>query len=100
MLRSKVVYKIVCPGCNASYVGQTSRHLTTRLNEHLTRKGPVKEHLETCHSRIDEQCINILAATHKGESYLLALEALWIREIKPDINTKDEFKSRELIIKV
>ena len=100
MLRSKVVYQIVCPSCNASYVGQTSRHLTTRFNEHLTRKGPVKEHLEKCQIRADENCINILAATHKGESSLLALEALWIREIKPEINTKDEFKSRELIIKV
>ena len=64
------------------------------------RKGPVKENLESCQSSTDEQCINILAATHKGESYLLALEDLCIREIKPEINTKDEFKSRELIIKV
>ena len=60
----------------------------------------MKEHLEKCQIRADENCINILAATHKGESSLLALEALWIRELKPEINTKDEFKSRELIIKV
>ena len=100
MLKSKVVYQITCPGCNASYVGQTSRHLTTRLNEHLTRKGPVKEHFLKCQSRADEQCVKILGSTYRGESYLLTLEVLWIRDIKPEINTKDEFKSRELIIKL
>ena len=100
LLKSKVVYQIKCPGCNASYVGQTCRHLTTRLNEHLTRKGPVKEHLKLCQNSINEQCIRILTSTHKGESTLLTLEALWIREIRPTLNTKDEFKSRELIIQI
>ena len=41
-LKSGVVYKIICPRCNACYVGQTSRHLQTRLREHANRKGPVK----------------------------------------------------------
>ncbi|XP_065647894.1 uncharacterized protein LOC136077140 [Hydra vulgaris] len=36
MLKSNVVYKFSCAGCNASYIGETSRHLTTRINEHLT----------------------------------------------------------------
>ena len=29
---------------------------------------------------------------------LLTLEAIWIRELTPSINTKDEFRSRELTI--
>ncbi|XP_011866087.1 PREDICTED: uncharacterized protein LOC105561048 [Vollenhovia emeryi] len=32
--RSNVVYKISCKDCNASYVGQTGRLLSTRINEH------------------------------------------------------------------
>ena len=32
---SKVVYKFVCASCNASYVGQTCRHLATRIDEHF-----------------------------------------------------------------
>ncbi|KYN22113.1 hypothetical protein ALC57_05496, partial [Trachymyrmex cornetzi] len=32
--RKNVVYKINCKDCNASYVGQTSRKLKTRINEH------------------------------------------------------------------
>ena len=51
-------------------------------------------------NKINEQCIRILTSTHKGESTLLTLEALWIREIRPTLNTKDEFKSRELIIQI
>ena len=35
VLSSKVVYKFVCASCNASYVGQTHRHLTTRIDEHF-----------------------------------------------------------------
>ena len=32
---SKVVNKFVCANCNASFVGQTCRHLSTRIDEHL-----------------------------------------------------------------
>ena len=34
-LKSFVVYKSVCPGCNACYIGVTTRHLSTRIKEHL-----------------------------------------------------------------
>ena len=100
MLKSHVVYQIKCTGCNASYVGQTTRHITTRLSEHRSRKGPVKDHFIKCEKDIDNDCVKILDSTTKSDSYLLTLEALWIRDIKPLINTKDEFKSRELIIKI
>ena len=47
-LKSRVVYKINCPGCNACYVGQTTRHVITRFNEHNNRNGPIKIHFEQC----------------------------------------------------
>ena len=34
-LRSRVVYKFGCAGCNACYVGKTCRHFSTRVREHL-----------------------------------------------------------------
>ena len=37
VLNSKVVYKFVCASCNASHVGQTHRHLTTRIDEHFVK---------------------------------------------------------------
>ena len=34
--RSRVVYKCSCAGCGACYVGETNRHLATRVREHFT----------------------------------------------------------------
>ena len=36
----------------------------------------------------------------EGESHLLTLEALWIEEIKPALNVKDEYRSKTLTIKL
>lgn len=35
-LRLLVVYKFVCTSCNSSYIGETSRHFSTRVREHLS----------------------------------------------------------------
>ena len=34
-LKFFVVYKFVFPGCNACYIGEAARHLSTRIEEHL-----------------------------------------------------------------
>ena len=33
-----VVYKLNCSSCNACYIGETARHMRTRVDEHLTFK--------------------------------------------------------------
>ena len=98
MFKSGVVYKIVCPSCSASYVGETTRHLQVRFKEHIQKPGPMKTHLSNCNTTLSEQDIDILQASSRGEAYLLTLEALHQRELKPTINTKEEYKSRELKI--
>ena len=60
----------------------------------------MKTHLKKCDITISEANVDILASTSRGESHLLTLEALWQRELKPEINTKDEYRSRELMIKL
>ena len=97
-IRSGVIYQISCPRCTACYVGQTSRHLQTRFREHTKNQGPVKTHLHQCNTTITEEHINILSSTSRGESHLLTLEALYIQELDPKINTKDEYRSRTLTI--
>ena len=95
-LRSKLVYKITCSRCNVCYVGKTRRHLQVRFKEHLSKSGPVKKHLEQCSDGITEDSVDILGATSRGEMHLLTLEALWIRELKPYLNTQDTMRSRDL----
>ena len=35
LLRSCVIYKYNCAGCNSIYVGETSQHMSTCVREHL-----------------------------------------------------------------
>ena len=96
-LKSKVVYKINCPSCDACYVGQTSRHLTTRVKEHQSG-GPVSKHLKHCNAEITMANVEIITTTNKSITHLMTLEALLIKELKPIINMKDEYKRRVLTI--
>ena len=100
-LANLVVYKIQCPSCQACYVGWTHRHLTTRFGEHCTRRaGTVRRHFTQCVNRkATWSDIEILCKTTRCIPFLQTLEALYIREIKPTLNTRDEYTSRELLIK-
>ena len=97
MLQSNVVYKITCSQCKLSYVGQTSRHVQQRFKEHIGTQGLLKKHFIDCNVSPAFDMITILGKA-KFEK-LLTLEALFISEIKPLLNTKDEFKSRTLKLK-
>ena len=105
-LRAGVVYQITCPCCGASYVGQSRRHLTVRFREHVRPKGTIGKHLQECHQEtpivltLEENCKVLAASMKEGESHLLTLEALWIEEIKPALNVKDEYRSKTLTIKL
>ena len=45
--RSKVVYKFACASCGACYIGETHRHLSTRISEHMMNKGSnIYKHLQ------------------------------------------------------
>ena len=48
--QSFVVYKFVCPGCGASYIGKTERTLFERTAEHgwSDKNSAVKIHLDSC----------------------------------------------------
>ena len=64
-LKSHVVYKFVCGSCNASYIGETARHLSTRIKEHLEtdKQSYVYKHLlssSACKLVCNENCFSIL----------------------------------------
>ena len=97
MLQNNLVYKITCPGCDASYLGQAARLLQQRFREHVGSRGLIKNHFESCGLIPSEEPVEILGK-NKGEN-LLSLEALFINKLKPSLNSKDEYRSRVLTLK-
>jgi len=71
--------------------------LKTRIGEHINNAGPVKVHLASCNATLSED-IKVLTSS-PNTIKLMTLEALFIREIRPVINTKDEYRKRTLTIK-
>ena len=55
--RQGAVYKIKCCDCRASYIGETSRNLSTQMTEHkrATRNGVVSNHIAEHHLQTKHQ---------------------------------------------
>ena len=100
MLKSGLDYRLTCPCCSACIVDETSRNLKFRVREHIQRACPMKLHLSQCCTTITEENVDILKTLSRGEYYLLTPKALQIRELNLQINTRDEDKSREFMIKL
>ena len=102
MLRSNLVYKFTCPRCNACYVGKTCRHLASRVSEYRTKSSePVFRHMTACgvdKSTIEDN-VEVLRVVGGNNSFHLSImEALYIRELAPKINTRDEYRDYDLVI--
>ena len=97
-LGSFVVYRFTCSCCNASYIGETTRHPTMRIKEHL--KTDSKAHIfnylstkELCNT----ECFEIIGST--TSSYILKLKGM-IHIIwgKPSLNKRVKQVNIYLII--
>ena len=102
MIKSNVVYKVTCPRCQACYVGKTFRHLCIRYGEERTRAAEtVFKHMKKCGGakQLKDEHIEVLSTVRGGNFRLKIMEALFIRELEPSINIRDEFNDHELVIK-
>ena len=100
-IASNVVYKLTCCGCRSTYVGFTTRHLITRKKEHMGKRGIFGKHFKDCQQNIHKKIeMEILKRSHRGMIHLSIMEALCIREHKPDLNKKDEYIHRPLRIRI
>ena len=94
--KSGVVYSIPCSTCNEVYIGQTGRHLETRLKEHKvavkfakTEISAVAEHVWLKKHQIDFQSTAILAKEQDSkkrcftESWHIQTQRCMNREIGP-----------------
>ena len=84
---SNVIYKFVCAGCNASYIGETGRHLSTRIKEHFKDKNShVYKHINsTCKNVCNENCFSVLDRANTKHQLRLK-EGLYIKWEKPILN--------------
>ena len=107
--RSSLVYKYVCDRCNSIYVGKTSRHLKSRISEHLGvsyRTGQkltsppfsaIRNHIDSSHHnyQITDKQFSILA-TATCDSDLFIKESIFIKQLKPNLNNTDSVQLRVL----
>ena len=91
-----------CGGCQSSYIGETKRHLPTRINEHLVtnKKFHIFKHsLEnpTCKNLCDKHCFAIIDSA--SSSFRLKLkEALHITWLKPNLKKQKEHVSITILV--
>ena len=89
-LRSHVVYKFSCAGCNATYIGETHRHLLTRVNEHLftDENSSVFKHLNknpACKQICDTSCFSLLDKA-RTKFQLGIKESIYVNRLNPTLN--------------
>ena len=89
-LHSCVVYRFTCSGCNSVYVGQTCRHISTRIREHLgtDKNSHIFKHLQSsipCKDAGYDSCFKIID-TAKSYHHLKIKESMHILREKPNIN--------------
>ena len=89
-LRSRVVYKFLCAECNACFIGETSRHLSTRVREHLSRdrNSQVYQHLQqsqACCCLANKNCFSIVDCA-PNKLQLMLKEAMHIKWENPTLN--------------
>ena len=76
-LRTCVVYKFLCASCNACYVGETPRQLSTRVREHLISDGTshIFRYLfnsPQCRTLCSDECCNTL--DHAATTFQLKIK--------------------------
>ena len=100
-LRSNVVYKFSCGRCNATYYGETCRHLNIRVGEHSgvspltgkkskTKKATaIKDHMLFYDHVVSLEDFKILASSN-SEFHLKIKESLLISRDKPELNRNEK----------
>ena len=83
-----MVYESKCKGCGAIYVGQTSRHVITRITEQQKKDSQVGQHLVEYRGATNDIEWKILDDCRTVEK-LMIIEAIHISKPKPALNTRD-----------
>ena len=103
-VRSHILYKYTCDGCNAIYIGKTRRHYLVRVSEHLgillatdkkytynpknENNSAILNHISNKKCTGKDENFKIIGSA-RNDSLLCIKETLLIHKDKPKINTND-----------
>ena len=89
-LCSDIVYEYKCNGCDATYIGETARHLCKRIQEHGRKesKSNIAEHRKKCKCDVNFDNFKILCKHFDSYWERVSCEALLIRSRCPKINVQ------------
>ena len=96
--QQSVVYKFARDLCDADYVGYTARHLHQSIAEH--KYSATGKHLLEAHSDknlLNEGQFRVLKKCHEKFDCLV-YEMLFIKELKPILNTQSDSISSNLFV--
>ena len=100
-LQSFIVYKFVCANCKVCYVGETTMHFITRINEHLQEdaKSNIFKYLResrVCNSVCNKDCFSVI--DRATTQYQLKMrEVMHIKWIQPKLNKQVKHYTLSLI---
>ena len=90
--KSFLVYKFTCASYSSSYLGETFRHVKTRINEHIKKdnKSHTSKHLHSTTAYFDSYNSLSLKIIDKANSKfdLKIKESLHINWVKPILNAQ------------
>ena len=100
-LRSKILYRFKCDGCNSIYIGKSKRHFLVRAYEHLgksfktgkgftynpscTNNSAVLNHLNQSHGCTATLGSFDIVGSARNDFLLKIKESLLIKKIKPTL---------------
>ena len=101
-LKSFVIYKFKCAGCNSCYIGETTRHLDVRIDEHLRKdkKSAIYKHIHnnvSCFDNRNKACFSILD-TATTQFQLKVKEGMYIGWENPDLNKQVKYLKFSLTV--
>ena len=102
-LRYCQIYSFTCGSCNASYIGETFRHMKARVSEHQgvspqtgkhiigTLSTSVRDHMLSCNHVVAWDDFKVLG--RESNHWLLEIkESLFIKKDKPSLNKSIYFQ--------
>ena len=87
--KHNLVYRVTCPECPASYIGEAGRRLEERVEDHGGRdkhSHVLKHSINRGHQKVTINNFTIIGNNFRSEDHRKISEAFFIRKHKPTIN--------------